>query len=366
MKVVFTRFPFESDFGGIERVTIDLFKGLVKKGIEVDFYTNCPIFLDPKNKVEGINYKKTWFPKPPVSKWSIFKFLFFYQIYFIYSFLLARKFKNEGITHVFMLSFGEKIVLTPFLVRRGIKVFFVEHERIRRWFTKNPFFGRYKKNTRLVKVISVSDLFKDDLSKIEINSLVIPNGVDTSFWERTFMYKISDQLQVMTVARLRPEKGIYELLEVVKRLQNGGSFKLSLKIIGDGPERERLEKFVRDNRLNVKFLGALQSDKVREQYGNSDLAIFPSIERETSGLTPLEAMSMEVPVVVSDQFGSMVGVDLDGVSLYKYDDLDELYSKILTIKYSLQTINRSNLRKFVESNYSLEKMTEGYIKLLNE
>jgi len=108
---------------------------------------------------------------------------------------------------------------------------------------------------------------------------------------------------VSTVARLIPEKGIADLLigfhHFVRR-----SEKWALAIAGNGPERARLETQVRLLEIpNVRFLGSLDPDAVKELYSVTDIFVLPS-RRETWGAVINEALASGIPVIVSDRVGA--------------------------------------------------------------
>jgi len=65
-----------------------------------------------------------------------------------------------------------------------------------------------------------------------------------------------------------------------------------LKIVGDGPERQRLEKLARSN---IEFLGLVSDYKMPEIYSRAQAVIFPQVE--DFGLVPIEAMASGRPVI---------------------------------------------------------------------
>ena len=87
-----------------------------------------------------------------------------------------------------------------------------------------------------------------------------------------------------------------------------------LLLIGDGPERQRMEDLCRklDVCNDVRFLG--KQDAIEELLAISDLFLIPS-ENESFGLAALEAMACEVPVISSDA-GGLPELNLDGKSGY--------------------------------------------------
>jgi L-malate glycosyltransferase len=83
-----------------------------------------------------------------------------------------------------------------------------------------------------------------------------------------------------------------------------------LMMIGDGPERSKLEKLCRDIGLchEIRFLG--KQGAIEELLSISDLFLLPS-SNESFGLAALEAMSLEVPVI-STNVGGIPEVNIHG------------------------------------------------------
>ena len=105
-------------------------------------------------------------------------------------------------------------------------------------------------------------------------------------------------LKMLFVGRLVPYKGCDMVIEAARELLNDG--RAILTIVGDGPERPRLEAMVGElsNRSSVTFAGQVPHAEVQHHFGQADLFTFPSI-REFGGAVVLEAMAMGcVPVIV--------------------------------------------------------------------
>ena len=75
---------------------------------------------------------------------------------------------------------------------------------------------------------------------------------------------------------------------------------MQVVIIGDGPERQKLETLARELGVDAMFCGFVRSSQVmREIIAASDVFCLPS-EVEGFGITVVEAMACGVPVVVAD------------------------------------------------------------------
>jgi phosphatidylinositol alpha 1,6-mannosyltransferase len=85
---------------------------------------------------------------------------------------------------------------------------------------------------------------------------------------------------------------------IEKRLLELGKTNFEFLIVGEGNEREWLEKNMRSG----KFTGFLEGEKLAEAYANIDIFIFPS-ETDTFGNVAQESMASGAPVLVTNQGG---------------------------------------------------------------
>lgn len=106
----------------------------------------------------------------------------------------------------------------------------------------------------------------------------------------------SSPIKLLSVGRLVPEKGFHLSIEAVSRLR--GSF--AYRIIGDGPERSKLEALIRQARLTecVTLVGAQTREHVFDSMAESDIYLCPSL-RESYGVANLEASYFRLPVIAS-------------------------------------------------------------------
>jgi phosphatidylinositol alpha 1,6-mannosyltransferase len=106
-----------------------------------------------------------------------------------------------------------------------------------------------------------------------------------------------DMPLVLFVARLRREKGLDTLVEVLARLARTGPPHVSA-IAGDGPLRDSL----RGRCPNTRFLGELDRAALARAYASADVFLYPS-ETETFGNVTLEAMASGLPTICADATG---------------------------------------------------------------
>jgi glycosyltransferase involved in cell wall biosynthesis len=94
--------------------------------------------------------------------------------------------------------------------------------------------------------------------------------------------------------RLSEEKGLMTVLRAWKNPAN-----LQLKVIGDGPLRAEAERFAKEERLDVEFVGTLPRPAALRLVAGATLQIVPSLWFEGMPLVILEAWALGVPVIGS-------------------------------------------------------------------
>ena len=152
--------------------------------------------------------------------------------------------------------------------------------------------------TKLTKYnIAVSEKTKRDLENLGLDNIkVIPNGVDFNKIRRI---KPSDNnSDIIFVGRLIKEKNVDILLRAIKLIQKDVP-DIKCIIIGDGPERRKLENLARSLKLenNTYFLGFLENyEEVISYMKASKIFVLPST-REGFGIAALEANACGLPVI---------------------------------------------------------------------
>jgi glycosyltransferase involved in cell wall biosynthesis len=138
---------------------------------------------------------------------------------------------------------------------------------------------------------------------------VIPTGTtpyaqqDAAAVDRSIFADAGTRI-ILFVGRLIEAKGVHYLIEALPQIltqQPAG-----LLVVGDGPERSRLEQRVRELGLqqHCRFVGAVPHARVYDYFSVADVFVGPSIHipgewTEAQGNTFVEALFARVPVVAS-------------------------------------------------------------------
>jgi len=120
---------------------------------------------------------------------------------------------------------------------------------------------------------------------------------------------------------LIPRKGVDQLLHAWACFTKQEDVNATLLVVGDGPDREKLERRIADAGLeNVRLIGHLQRDRLPAIYQASDIFVFPTLE-DCWALVVNEAMVAGLPVINSKYAGS-ADLITEGVTGWTIDPLD--------------------------------------------
>lgn len=151
-------------------------------------------------------------------------------------------------------------------------------------------------------------------------------------------YAPNGEKLLVHVSNFRPVKRVEDVMRMFGRLHD--IVPVRLLMIGDGPERQRIENACRQSSAcdAVQFLGKITQPE--EVVASCDLFVLPS-ETESFGLAALEAMACGVPVISSNS-GGLPEVNTHGVSglLNDVGDIDAMTTNALAILADPQTHQR--------------------------
>ncbi len=361
-RILVTRFPYESRFGGEEVHTLRLMEELDNAGHEAFFLGTCPVLLREFRERNFVT-RWSWLSKPPVTMGQLLWFTLLSPILFFKAgLMLGRARRKWGIDCVYMLSFGEKLLMTPWARLFKMRVLWLEHARIGRWLTKNPWRHVYKRFSRWATTVVTSRAMVKHVAPFAQKVVAIPCAVMTDE-ARPLHADVADFLRggfaIGSVARLTADKGVDILVHLVH-----GKPDMRLVIVGDGPLKKQLEKVA--NPKQVLFVDSLPRGQLTSFYKALDLFILASTEMDPFGMVAAEAMSVGTPVLVTDKCG--ISEDLhDGheamIVEAKRSELDKALKKILRHPELLESLGEHG-KKFVEKHYRLESMVVQFEALL--
>jgi len=217
-------------------------------------------------------------------------------------------------------------------------------------------------------VTAVSKSLKaDTLSNFEITRPidVVPNFIDLERFKKVdkehFKLAIAPGGErILThVSNFRAVKRVEDVVRIYSKICSKIPSKLLL--IGDGPERYRVEQLSQELELcdDVRFLG--KQDAIEELLAISDVFLMPSAS-ESFGLAALEAMACQVPVVSSNA-GGLPEVNVHGETgfLSEIGDVDDMAANVLKIITDDKVLAGFRERAFAQAKrFDIEVILPAY------
>ena len=369
MKIGIVCYP---TFGGSGVVATELGKALAKEGHQVHFITYTqPYRLDHFN--ENLYYHEVNIPAYPLFEYPP------YEVALASKMVNVVKYEKLDLMHV---HYAIPHASAAYMAKQILKAEGIHIPVITTLHgTDITLVGKDASYAPVVtfsinqsdSVTAVSeDLKRDTYGHFDIKKEieVIPNFVDIKRFNKQkkehFKKAIcpaGEKLLIHT-SNFRPVKRIKDVVKIFNEVRNKIPSKLLL--VGDGPERPKIEKYCREltNCADIRFLGKL--DAIEEVLSVSDLFLMPS-ETESFGLAALEAMACEVPVI-STNTGGLPELNVQGVTgfLSNVGDTEDMAKNAL---YILQDENlpvfKANALKRAHE-FDISKITPLYVKLYNK
>lgn len=207
-------------------------------------------------------------------------------------------------------------------------------------------------------------------------SQVIYNGVDAKAFARNAVGGsdssallpggIGDRVVIGSVGRLAPEKNYVALVAALATLRDQG-IDAQLVLVGDGPMRGAIESraLQLDLQARVTVLGQLSD--VRPALATMDIFVLPSAG-ETFSNAALEAMAMELPVVITDTGGAaeMVRDGVDGFIVAGFDaeSLANVIGKLCRDPVARRAMAAA-AHQHVKDVFSFEQMVQQYANIID-
>ncbi len=193
---------------------------------------------------------------------------------------------------------------------------------------------------------------------------IIPNGIDLARYNWADRQP-SNNKTVLFVGRLEARKGVKWLLRAFKLLEMSDP-NVHLNIVGNGPDREKLELLAEDLKLkNVSFLGFVSEEEKMRLLTTCDLFVSPALYGESFGLVLLEAMASGAMVVAGNNSGyEDVMADLGQLSIINPRD-DAEFARRMSVMLNepkLQTLWRGWSKQYVK-RFNYPKIIDAYEQL---
>jgi glycosyltransferase involved in cell wall biosynthesis len=137
-----------------------------------------------------------------------------------------------------------------------------------------------------------------------------------------------------------------------------------LIIVGDGPERARLESLAQEIYPSAEFIGAKHGAELKPYFAQADLFVLPG----TGGLAVQEAMSYGLPVIVAKGDGTQDDLVRESngwqIEPENYNALLSAMKNALSDTARLKEMGKESYR-IVAEEINIQKMVDKFIRALN-
>lgn len=165
---------------------------------------------------------------------------------------------------------------------------------------------------------------------------------------------------ILFVGRLQSRKRVDFLLRACAEMES----KPRLVIVGDGPERAKLESLAKQVYPSAEFIGSKHGAETKPYFTEADLFVLPG----TGGLAVQEAMSYGLPVIVAQGDGTQDDlVRKENGWQIPPDDFDALVSVMKDALSDAARLRRMGAESYriVSEEINIEKMVETFANVLN-
>ena len=357
-------------FGGSGVLATELGKALAKKGHEIHFISyRQPARLEAF--LENVFFHEVSIPKYPLFDYAPYETALAGKIVeIVRSNKLDLLHVHYAIPHASAALLAKQILAED---NKDIPVLTTLHGTditlVGREASYEPVVNWSINNSDAVTAVSKS-LVEDTLEHFQVKRevLMIPNFIDFDRFNKKpkehFKKAIAPNNEKILVhtSNFRKVKRVDDVIRLFHIVQHEIPSKLLL--IGDGPERSNIEKTCRELKVcdKVTFLG--KQEAIEEILSVCDLFILPS-ERESFGLSALEAMACEVPVI-STNAGGLAEVNIHGKTGYtseigNYEEMAQFALDLLQNEEKLESFRHAALEQ--AKKFNLKDIRLQYIEL---
>ncbi len=183
-----------------------------------------------------------------------------------------------------------------------------------------------------IKKLGIKNTHYDNFLGLELDRFHNLQPQSNFFQEKYNLPKLDNKIKLIFVGRLTPEKGWKFTLDNLPKIANSIDVeKVAFLVVGDGELREQINQVMKDNIPHFHLFGRVQPEQVPELLANSSFHVTTS-EKETRGLTILEAFAAGITVIAPNAEGVVESIDSgDNGFLYQPGDIDDFILKLKTL-----------------------------------
>lgn len=317
---------------------------------------SCVAFYDEEAEREALKYQQTRFiwAKPPKIVKDIDKICYLFAKYLLKGKRLhSLSFLAQIIWFIFFIAkvlrkdtYDAIIFENSLPELYALKLYGNKNKYRHKWYlhmhtVPRGYYGTAKLLLDCQKIIVVSNYVKGKIqgaTKFPDDKFVtMYNCLKDCFFEKQnqsdlemFKAQLSSKLidknhkVILFAGRLNAEKGIEKVIEAIHLLQ---TLNIVLLVVGSnfykttikGPYEQRLQELSCDLQDKIIFTGYIDYNEMPKVYGIADIVVLPSIWEEPAGMTMIEAMACNRPLITTNSGGIPEYVGKGGCILLERD-----------------------------------------------
>lgn len=215
------------------------------------------------------------------------------------------------------------------------------------------------------QLITVSSALKNNIfQQIGCDSIVIPNMVGKEFHYLPSNLKKKESIQLITTGRLIPEKHFDMLIQAIANISTP---KLQLYIIGNGSEKQKLQKLVEKLQVQdqIQLLGHKSKQEIVTLLQQSDIFVLPS-QSETFGVAYIEALACGLPIIATDCGGPRDIVTQKNGLLIPVNDQQALEQAIVQMSHNFNLYDKQSIAQDCQKRFAADNIAKHIAQILEQ
>jgi glycosyltransferase involved in cell wall biosynthesis len=276
----------------------------------------------------------------------------------------------------FHIGNGEMVIPFAFFINKPILI--TQHYHLKKKY-RNKFFDLFKNQPTNIYFIAISNSQKNPDLNLNYTKTIY-HGLDTN----KFTFNKRGGRSLMWAGRGTPDKGLDDVIDVIEKTKYDTKiFPLKIKEYKDWLEQQTKKTLELDSKIDILVRPNLEQNVLISHYKQAKLFLNPIKWEEPFGLVMIESMACGTPVIAYAR-GSVPEIIKDGVTGFivnssekdrrgdwlvektGIDGLVEAVNKIYSMSPQEYQNMRLNCRKHVEKHFTVERMTNEYIKIYKE
>ena len=316
-------------YGPWEQVVSLLTEGLVKRNIDVTLFASG----DSVTKAKLVSVLPRPLNDDPSMNRAVAEFLHYTEV-----FSRADKFDLiHNHMNCYPLAFSP-LIKTPIVTTLHGSALLEEYT--------HSLYLRFKD----LPYVSISNTERSGLPQLNYIATVY-NGIDL----KQFTFRPKPGQYLLFLGRISAEKGTHLAIEVAKAT----SLPLKIAAIVPPEEQDYFKKEIEPQLSDsIEYIGPVGPKERDEVLGNALALLHLVTVPEPFGLVMVEAMASGTPVI-GTSLGSVPEVVKDAETGFVVGNVDEAVGAV----HKVGSLDRQKCRRWVEENFTADKMVEGYLKV---